>query len=62
LGNAARRCKTSAGSFFAAKTTAPPLGAEKANEDIQDLYISGTPRRLAEAANRRFAFCSLINI
>jgi hypothetical protein len=34
LGNAAKRCKTSAGSFREAKTTVPPVGAEKANEDI----------------------------
>src|SRR6185369_13559632 len=39
LGNAARRCKTSAGSFFEAKTTAPPEGAAKAKEDIQGPLI-----------------------
>jgi hypothetical protein len=63
LGNAARRCKTSAGSFREAKTTVPPAWAEKANEDIWGpLYFQGTPRRLAEAANRIFAFYSLTDI
>jgi hypothetical protein len=39
LGNAARRFKTSAGSFFEANTTAPHQGAEEANADIQGPLI-----------------------
>jgi hypothetical protein len=57
LGNAARRCKTSAGSFLAAKTTAPPIGAGKANnEDIQDLYISGNAEAAGRGCESQFRF------
>jgi hypothetical protein len=48
LGNAARRCKTCAGFFFAAKTTAPSAGAEKSGEAIRTSKFSGN----AEAAGR----------